>query len=156
MHSHWTDMEPLLDSSGWGCGGKEKICRFCGCDNTENVDIFSANKADDYHHMNMDQENLLYKISTVYPFLVRWQRNINPIVWYLIGYVSLCLSFMNFQMYENDPLPQHICPECIDIVSSLYRDIQQVLKHQKNLMNLIKVEQPNHEYFRILNSIEVN
>ncbi|XP_013100011.2 uncharacterized protein LOC106082187 [Stomoxys calcitrans] len=114
---------------------KSNLCRFCGSEDKENVDIFlskrqgpsssSSDKGSSGSGVS-GAEDLLNKISTVYPFV----------------------------MYENDPLPQHICPKCITNVQTLYQDIQEVLRHQKKLMNLIRIDEPHHEYFRILNEIE--
>ncbi|XP_075148012.1 uncharacterized protein LOC142221990 [Haematobia irritans] len=107
---------------------ESNMCRFCGSEDKENVDIFSSIKQGPSSSSDRGSggDELLNKISTVYPFVI----------------------------YENDPLPQRICPKCIENVHSLYRDIQEVMRHQKKLMNMIRMDEPHHEYFRILNEIE--
>ncbi|XP_073816084.1 uncharacterized protein [Musca autumnalis] len=114
-----------------GGGGSDNrtlnMCRFCGCEDKENVDIFSIKKTPSSSNEKPGVlDDLLSKISTVYPFVI----------------------------YKNDPLPQQICPKCIANVYALYRDIQDVLRHQKKLLNMLRNDEPRHEYFRILNEIE--
>lgn len=139
-----------------------KLCRFCGCEDKECENIFltksscssssSSSSSSKEAKGGVGSDDLLNKISTVYPFVVSVYNSDQisafcPIIPFLFS--------TNQQMYENDPLPQHICPKCIANVYTLYREIQEVLRHQKMLMNLIRSEKPQHEYFRILNEIEV-
>lgn len=70
----------------------ENMCRFCGCEDKENVNIFLAKKTPSPTSSQSEKagiDDLLSKISTVYPFVVsggEFQGGQVVIIWRLIGY----------------------------------------------------------------------